>query len=35
VREERGIWVDSYEELAGEVFGLRAYRATQVKDKTD
>lgn len=24
------MWVDSYEQLAGEVFGLRAYRITQV-----
>lgn len=24
------MWVESYEELAGEVFGVKAYRATQV-----
>lgn len=30
MREERGVWVESYEELAGEVFGVKAYRATQV-----
>lgn len=29
MREETGVWVDSYEQLAGEVFGLRAYRVTQ------